>query len=589
MTRLSGQRLALLVGVALATLPAVGHAQEADAGSTQRMNSIEGQIRALQEQLRTMRRDLSARDSQLRAAQRDAARAREEAERIQPAPVAVPQQPPPGPGLAGVLGQPGVPGGTAGSPINAPPGSFRGPESLGQQNAAVIQGPSPKGSFKIGGVTVTLGGFIDFTTIYRTRNETAGVSASFNAIPEPQSPNYHTGEFRESARYSRLALLAQGDIDARSGLLAYWETDFYSAAPTSNSLQTNSYTLRLRQAFAEYDNKDWGFTGLAGQAYSLLTMNKKGIVARQEALPFTTEPAFVPGFSYARQPQLRLVKTFADNRVAFGLSFENPQNGYYTGPNGLAPSTTIAGVTTPTVTPFNAGGSGFAPNVNYSTEIAPDIIAKVAIDPGFGHYEVAGLLKFVHDRVSVLGDGRNFTTLGGGVKVGARIPLLPKDKLYLHLSGMAGYGIGRYGSSTLPDAVVRPDGSPQPLPEFMAVVGVEGTPIKQFDVYAYAGTEQIGRYSFARNNRAYGYGNPFYVNSGCGVELSPLACTANTSGITGGTLGFAYRFLSGPFGTAQIGAGYEYWRRSIFPGTGGAAKGTDENEVLVTLRYLPFQ
>ena len=107
MARLSGRRLALLAGAALVTLPAVGRAQGADEGAAQRMNSIEGQIRALQEQLRTMRHDLTVRDSQLRAAQRDAARAREEAERIQPAPVAVPQQPPPGPGLAGVLASPG--------------------------------------------------------------------------------------------------------------------------------------------------------------------------------------------------------------------------------------------------------------------------------------------------------------------------------------------------------------------------------------------------------------------------------------------------------------------------------------------------
>ena len=436
---------------------------------------------------------------------------------------------------------------------------------------------------------MTLGGFIELDGFYRTRNETADNSSSFAGIPLRQSPNYHTGEFRESARFSRLALLAQGDIDAHSSILAYYESDFYSAGANSNSNESNSYTLRLRQAFAEYDNKAWGFTGLAGQAFTMLTMNKKGIVARQEDLPYTIEGQYVPGFTWARQPQLRLVKTFANNRVAFGLSFEGSQNGFYTGPNGLVPTATVAGVTTPTITATTLGGSGFNPTQVYSDEVAPDIIAKLAVDPGFGHYEVAGLLKFVHDRRSVLGDGNNFTTLGGGVSVGARIPILPKDKLYFRVSGMAGYGIGRYGTSQLPDAVIRPDGSPQPLPEFQLMGGFEGTPMKSLDVYAYAGTEQVGRYSFAANNRAYGYGSPFYVNTGCGVELSTATCTANTSGIVGGTLGLAYRFLSGPFGTAQVGAQYEYWRRAIFPGVGGASKGSDENEVLINLRYLPFQ
>ncbi len=60
-----------------------------------------------------------------------------------------------------------------------------------------------------------------------------------------------------------------------------------------------------------------------------------------------------------------------------------------------------------------------------------------------------------------------------------------------------------------------------------------------------------------------------------------------------GTIGGWWRFLHGNFGTVQAGAQYSYTQRSIFKGTtavgGGGNKGTDDNMVFVSLRYLPFQ
>jgi len=85
-----------------------------------------------------------------------------------------------------------------------------------------------------------------------------------------------------------------------------------------------------------------------------------------------------------------------------------------------------------------------------------------------------------------------------------------------------------------------------------------------------------------------------YSNAGCDVELSPLTCTGNTSGLTQGTVGAYYKVLTGNFGTAQIGAQYSYTRRSIFQGT-SATPGvsvspySNEQMVLVNFRYYPFQ
>ena len=579
MGRGKGHRLALLTSVVLASAWIAGGAQAQDAGdgTSGRMNSIEGQIRTLQNELRAMRREQAGRDSQLKAAQAEAARAREDAQRATAAAQAVTVPPQAQSGVA--------PGGLGTVGLGYGPGAVPGyrnyaNENAGQQNAAVIQGPG-KGSFQVGGVTVTLGGFIEAAGFYRSRNEVADIYSSFNGIPFPQSPLAHEGEWRQSSRQSRIAMLVQGDIDPDQHLAGYFETDFLGAAPTANSLESNSYNLRLRQAYATYDNTRWGFHALGGQSWSLITLNKAGITPRGEAVPYTIDAQYVVGFDWARQEQFRVDQSLFNKKLWLGLSLESPQTNYYTGPNGL-------GAQTGTPNILNPGGAGFFSGTNYSDEIAPDVIAKVAADPGFGHYEVYGLARFMHDRVSVLGGGRNNTTLAGGGGAAMYLPITSSKKLFFRASALAGYGLGRYGSGQLPDAVVRPDGSPQPLPEVMALVGIEGSPIPPVDVYAYVGTEQLGRNDFTVKGKGYGYGNPLYVNTGCYQELSTLACTANTSGLVDGTLGAWWRFLSGAYGTAEVGAEYEYIRRSIFSGVGGS-RGTDENIALVSFRYLPFQ
>ena len=72
-----------------------------------------------------------------------------------------------------------------------------------------------------------------------------------------------------------------------------------------------------------------------------------------------------------------------------------------------------------------------------------------------------------------------------------------------------------------------------------------------------------------------------FVNSGCDIELSPLTCTGNTSGLTEGTVGVWWRFLHGNFGMMELGAQYAYIRRNIFPGVGGEPA-ADENIVMAS-------
>lgn len=546
-------------------------------GAAGRMNAIEAQIRSLQGELRAMRRDLAARDAQVRAARQDAAQARAAVQAApgsragQPATAAAAQQ-----SLMATTSQRGD-----GSSDTRPGG-----ETAGQQNASTTPNPTPNGTIRLGGVSITLGGFIEAAGIFRTRNEVADIASNFNTgIPFPNSALYHENEFRGSARQSRISLLAEGTVSPTQKLAAYFETDFQGGSPTANQNESDSYSLRLRLGYATYDNADWGLHVLGGQNWSLLTQQQVGITPRREDIPLTIDAQYVVGFNWARQPQIRVVKEFADHKLWAGLSLEQPQNVVYVGPNGAG---TIGG----TANYQNPGSGILASTVNYSTDIAPDIIAKVAYDPGFGHFEAFGIARFLHDRVSVPGGGRNNTALAGGGGVAASVPVLG-GKASLRGSVLAGYGIGRYGSGQLPDSTLSQSGAPVPVPALSALVGVVGHPTPTVDLYGYVGTEQASRRSFTEAGKGYGYGSPLYSNAGCSTELSTAGCTANTSGLVEGTLGAWWRFLHGGYGTAQVGAQYAYIRRDVFAGTaprgGHGNAGTDNNIFMVSFRYLPFQ
>jgi hypothetical protein len=444
--------------------------------------------------------------------------------------------------------------------------------------------PLPKGAFQLGGITVTLGGFIAVEGVYRSRNETADIGSSFGSgMPLPNTPAYHMGEFRGSARQSRVSLLAQGDVDDVTHLAAYGEVDFLGVGTTSNSTESNSYVPRLRVAYATYDRSDLGLHLLGGQEWSLLTMNKVGIVPRQEDIPLTIDAQYVSGFNWTRNWQVRAVKDFDDHRFWLGASIEGPQASY-------SGSTTIPGGKTVTATA--TGGSLLNGTIStYSTDVVPDFIVKAAADPGWGHYELFGLTRFFTDRVSNTIYGSNATVVGGGIGGGMILPVIPR-KLDFRLSGLFGNGVGRYGSAQFPDATFSEGGRPKPLTEYSLLAGLEGHPAPSVDIYAYVGTEQAER-NFTGGTKL-GYGNPASSNAGCDTELSTLTCTANTSGVVQGTIGAWWRFLQGDFGTVQAGAQYSYTKRNIFAGAGATpgttvSPSTDENMFLISFRYYPFQ
>jgi hypothetical protein len=456
-------------------------------------------------------------------------------------------------------------------------------------------------------VKLTWGGFLAAETLYRTRNEVSDMSSSFTAIPFPFQPLFHESEFRGSARQSRISLLAEGAIDLQQKLAGYYEMDFNGVGATSNFNQTNSWAPRLRQANFTYDNSDWGFHFLGGQAWSLLTQNTVGITPRKENVPITIDGDVLAGFDYTRNWQLRLVKDFGP-MFSFGVSVEGPAQHVFTGTGAINNNGTINGL----IVNFNnpggtyLGSSGFTNT--FTTDTAPDIIEKAAFDPGWGHYEIVGLQRFFTDNAftcSVVvagvcpintansGTANSKTTFGAGIGGSVLLPLIP-SYLDFTAEGLYGRGIGRYGAGQLSDVFVGPGGSLMPITGFTAMAGLVGHPWAGLDVYTYAGIEQAQSNFFLSNAGALtGFGIPTAVNTGCDITTAASFtggasnCAAINKTLSEVTVGFWQDFYKGNYGLVRGGLQYEYLRRASFDGVGGSVA-TSDNIFLTSLRYYPF-
>jgi len=465
------------------------------------------------------------------------------------------------------------------------------------------------------GITITPGGFLAAETVWRQHALGADINTPFNSIPFDGSAQSHISEFFGSGRQSRISMLAEGKLKSAK-LSGYVEADFLSAGITSNNNQSNSYSLRQRQAWGQAALSDgWSFTG--GQMWSLVTETKKGLDNRTEALPMTIDPQYSVGFSWARQYGFRITKNFS-NRAWLGFSVEDPQ--IILGGHGASNNFIIG--------QQGAGGGLYNGTANYSYNAMPDFVGKLAFEPGFGHYEIFGVFRDFRDRIypgatlstPAVSGAFNNNSLAGGAGANARWTFAKKVDFGVHFLG--GDGVGRYGSSTLPDAVVRPDGVLVPVRSYQGLGTLEYHG-KKLDIYLNYGAEYDGRTAFVNSSgKGVGYGSPLFNNSGCDTETLPAStsttvvtdpttgttttvpvpgsvgtplsggynpgglknCNGDTRVIMEGTIGFWYRLYSGEKGRIQFGPQYSYFDRNTWSGTGGNPNAT-ENIFLTSFRY----
>jgi hypothetical protein len=450
-------------------------------------------------------------------------------------------------------------------------------------------------SIHLKGITITPGGFVAAEFVRRSRELGADVTTPFNSLTMPGASQSTLPEFFGSARQTRPTIFVGGKL-ANVDLSAYVSADFLSAGVTSSATQTNSYTLRLRQAWgqAKFNN---GWKLLGGQMWSLVTEGKQGIAPSDDigrvndARPSTIDPGYNVGFTFARQYGLRVTKDFGD-KVSIAVAMENAQGTLTT--HGNAANFLLGEV---------GASNTYNTASNYTANPSPDIIAKIAFDPGFGHYEVFGLVDRFADRIfpcvefaagSTLCTATGATSAtgaynaskeGGGFGANARWNFANKHIVF-GLHGFGGSGIGRYGASQLSDVSINADGTLHLIKDYQGLVTMEYHG-KKLDVYAYTGAEYAARtYSFdalANSGKGadVGYGAPTFKNYGCYTETSPTGnggftpgalanCTGDTRATIEGTLGFWYTFYNGPKGRFRFGTQYSYVTRQTWSGQDAA-------------------
>jgi hypothetical protein len=485
----------------------------------------------------------------------------------------------------------------------------------GQAEVKALENPD---ALHFKGIKLTPGGFAAAETVWRQRGISGDINTSFATVPFSGQTAGQLSEFNATARQSRLSLLAEGKLPS-STFRGYFESDFLSAGTTSNNNQSNSYTLRLRQAWAQaIVGHGWDLT--TGQMWSLVTEDRAGIANLQEAIPMTIDSQYTAGFSWARQVGFRVTKGVGERFTVAGAI-------------EAAETLNIGGHNLPTIVYQQAGNPGglYNPTANYSFNFAPDVVAKLAYQSPLMHLELLGVGRFFRDRVfpngppppgapqppttSALG-AYTSKAYGGGVGANGRVFLLSRSlEVGAHL--LAGSGIGRYSSSTLPDATAHPDGSLEPLSGGSALGSVEWHYGKRLDLYGYYGGEYAKR---AYYNTGYfvttpgptqgqpilgGYGAPTNPVYGCNIEVLPVSspngggnvpgapanCLADNRNIQEGTAGYWYRIYQGNRGVFQQGIQYSYLVRHTWQGIGdpltglgGSPKAID-NMIFTSFRY----
>jgi hypothetical protein len=529
------------------------------------------------------------------------------------------------------------------------------------------------------GVTISPGGFMAAETVFRNKAEASDVSSSFNSIPFSGNSGGQTTEFNASGRQSRLNLTIEGKL-ASVKLTSYTEIDFLGAGITSNNNESDSYVPRLREAFgqAKFDN-GWTITG--GQMWSLITEDRHAVDNLLapgrigEAVPLTIDPQYNVGFSWARQEGFRVSKNFGILTLAASVEGSattatvhgNPTITTLSTVSGNQSLTTPGVIDTPTLatTVFNnflIGAPGLSsglynPTGTYGYQKTPDFVFKAALDPGtWGHFEVFGLVSEFRDRIYpcyFANGGFNFPVLpgedpfnlpanipattcpltgstnptsgafnnsrtGGGIGANGRVHLF-NNKIEAGIHVLGGDGIGRYGTSGLPDSTVRPDGTLALLRNYQALGTLDLHPTPKLDVYMYVGGEYSGRDFFTYTNAVTGatghagYGSPSIRNDGCSVEPLPVAtpgnppnttavlgstgfipgslanCAGDTRFIIEGTLGFWYRVYNGEKGRVQWGAQYSYITRDTWAGSSATAGVSSQPSALDNMVFTSFR
>ena len=464
--------------------------------------------------------------------------------------------------------------------------------SLTDQTTAIKKEIASPDVLHFKGITLSpTGSFLAAETVWRQGATGGDINTPFTGVPLANSDAAQLSEFQGSGRQSRLALKAVGKLPSFT-MTGYYEMDWLSAGITSNNNQSNSYTLRQRQLWADAKTTDgWDFSG--GQGWSLATETTSGLTRGTEILPATIDAQYEAGFVWSRQYSFRVSKDIG-KVAAIGASIENAEM--------LNP----AGQGLPTNELFGSTGTGgglYNSTANYSFNYTPDFVAKIALQPGWGHWEVFGIGRNFRDRIyPTTGSPYNSTATGGGIGGGFRAPLAGK-MVTIGLKGLWGQGVGRYGSSTIADVTLRPNATISPIHGFSALSTLELNPSPNFNLYFNYGGDYLDRDYVLNGTTQVGYGTRSTNMSGCLTEtlngtaaaggaapVAPANCGGSNKDVQEFTVGYWWNIHNSAQGRLRQGIQYSWFDRTLWSGAGGTANPGngahgDDNMLFTSLRY----
>lgn len=472
------------------------------------------------------------------------------------------------------------------------------------------------------GIAMTPIAFAALEGVWRQHSMNSDINTPFNAVPFPGANEGHVDEINFSGRQSRLAMLFMGDAGTYK-LSGYFEMDFLGSGTTSNNNQSNSYVLRQRQIWGKFESAG-GFTLTGGQMWSLVTEDRKGTDARTEIQPQTIDPQYLVGYTWTRQPAIRVQQRFGNyetGALTVAASAEQAQITGFTVQGSAAPTDYFFGGIGQSGGLYNAAAAnGGASNITtYANNVVPDMIVKAAYDLPKMHIEGGGLARFMRDNyLPVTSTGgtasaetytygtqyQSHTSPAGGAYGSVRV--YPDKYFEVAVQAMGGQGVGRYGSAQLADATLRPDETLEPLRNYHGMFTLMTHPTKKLDVFTYYGGEYDQRTVYTTGEGALiGYGPRNISDTGC-YALPPAPSTSAGAGVGGSLgapncgsptryiqepmIGFIYRAIDSPsYGRLQYWVTYSYLQRNLWSGVGNATSPSgpraEDPMIHVSLRY----
>ncbi|HXA65230.1 MAG TPA: hypothetical protein VNV82_08765 [Bryobacteraceae bacterium] len=436
---------------------------------------------------------------------------------------------------------------------------------------AVPDGPAPA-FIRLGSTCMVPIGFMDLTAVWRDKNAGSSMGSNFGSVPFNNTVNGNLSEFRFTPQNSRIGFRFDGDWKG-AHFIGYNEFDFNGTSGSNGIAVSNgAFVPRLRLYWVDVRKGKIEF--LAGQSWSLLTPNRSGLSALPGNLFYTqvVDINYMAGLTWTRQPGMRVL-FHPSEKVTFGVSAENPDQyaGGSAGGSGITLPAALVGLANTQLDIAQNVSAG--QNILTQPTVAPDIIAKLALDPSSRfHFEVGGIERnFKTVNPSLL--SQHFTATGGGLLVGLNAEVV--KNLRLISTNYWSDGGGRYLFGQAPDLIVRANGTLSLVHSGGTIDGFEARTWKNnLLLYAYYGGIYIGRdVAIDTNGSKVGYG---YTGS-------PNGQNRNIQEIT---FGFNQTIWANPrYGAINAMGQYEWLNRDPWFVALGAPKATHDNTIYFNLRY----